>query len=428
MGSTIREYRGLAGWKGYRAAVSLHSHTHHSREIMADSHMRPPRIALFSDSYHEANGVARTTKAIEACSKKRNLPLLSVHAGPETRLVHDGSIVSLDLKRSRALSFTLEHDLRFDLSMWRHAPRVADVLRWFAPDVLHFTGPSDIGQLGALLGHRLSIPMVGSWHTNLHEYASLRLRVGNKAWIETQVLRALLFFYKIPRVILAPNRELANMLERGTGKLTLPMSLGVDTDVFTPAHRVGSNAIVNIGYVGHLSVEKNVRLLQAVEAELDGEGLDVRFTIVGDGSEREWLQRHMLRADFTGVLRGEALAAAYAQMDVFAFPSETDTVGDVVLEAMASGVPVVAMANGGPKFAVEPGRTAIVTSTHDAFIQAVRSLVKNREHRKAMGAAARVRATELFWDRVFIDVCKAYDAAMAAAEGEGRNRYILSPA
>jgi hypothetical protein len=89
---------------------------------MADSHIRPPRIAPFSDSYHEANGVARTTKAIEACAKKRNLPLLSVHAGPETRLVHDGSIVRLDLKRSRALSFSLEHDLRFDLSIWRHAP------------------------------------------------------------------------------------------------------------------------------------------------------------------------------------------------------------------------------------------------------------------------------------------------------------------
>ncbi|HKY22248.1 MAG TPA: glycosyltransferase [Vicinamibacterales bacterium] len=391
--------------------------------------MKMPRIALFSDSYHEANGVARTTAAIEACARKRNVPLLSVHAGPETRLVHDGSIVRLDLKRSRSLSFGLEHDLRFDLAMWRYLSRVAATLRWFAPDVLHFTGPSDIGQLGALLGHRLSIPMVASWHTNLHEYASRRLPLKNKPWVEAQALRALLLFYKIPRVVLAPNRELAEVLERGTGKPTFLMSRGVDTEAFTPARRVVPNAIINIGYVGRLSVEKNVRLLQALEAELDAEGLDVRFTIVGDGSEREWLQRHMLRAEFTGVLRGDALARAYAQMDIFAFPSETDTVGNVVLEAMASGVPVVAMAGGGPRFVVEPERTAIVAADRVAFIQGVRTLVRNRERREAMGAASRARAKELMsWDRIFLDVCHAYDAAISPAEGEGQNRCVLSPA
>ena len=109
------------------------------------------RIALFSDSYHEANAVARTAFAIEACAKRRNIPLLSVHAGPETRLVHDGSIVRLDLKRSSVFSFRLEHDLRFDLAMWRHIGRAAEFVKWFAPDVLHFTGPGDVGQLGACL-------------------------------------------------------------------------------------------------------------------------------------------------------------------------------------------------------------------------------------------------------------------------------------
>ncbi len=310
--------------------------------------MNMPRIALFSDSYHEANGVARTAHAIEACAQRRKIPLLSVHAGPETRLVRDGSIVRLDLKRSRLLSFGLENNLRFDPSMWRHCGRVAETLEWFAPDVLHFTGPSDVGQLGACLGHRLSIPMVASWHTNLHEYASRRLRLPwasrarrdeAKAWVERQSLRLLMLFYRIPRVVLAPNHELAGILESGTGKPTFVMSRGVNTDVFTPARRRGPNAIVNIGYVGRLSPEKNIRLLQAVESELDAEGLDVRFTIVGDGSEREWLHQNMLRAELTGVLRGDALADAYAQMDIFAFPSETDTVGNVVLEAMASGIP-----------------------------------------------------------------------------------------
>ena len=266
-------------------------------------------------------------------------------------------------------------------------------LRWFAPDVLHFTGPSDVGQLGAYLGHRLQRAHGG---VVAHEPARVCLapaaRSGNAKWVERQALRALMLFYRIPRVVLAPNRDLAPMLARGTGKPTFLMSRGVDTDAFTPAKRLVPNTMINIGYVGRLSVEKNVRLLQAVEAELDAEGLDVRFTIVGDGSEREWLQRNMLRAEFTGVLRGEALAQAYAQMDIFAFPSETDTVGNVVLEAMASGVPAVVMAGGGPKFMVDPGRTAIVAADRDEFIQGVRTLVRHRERREAMGAAARACA------------------------------------
>jgi phosphatidylinositol alpha 1,6-mannosyltransferase len=400
--------------------------------------MKLPRIAIFSDSYHEANGVARTIASIEASAKRRNIPLLSVHAGPETRLVHDGSIVRLDLKRSRLCSFGLDHDVSFDLSMWRHAPHVGEALKWFAPDVLHFTGPSDIGQLGAYLGHRFGIPMVASWHTNLHECASRRMRLEwataqgrarARSWIEEQALHLLMSFYKIPRVILAPNRELAGLLERSTGRPTFLMSRSVNTDLFTPARRRGTNAIVNIGYVGRLSTEKNVRLLQALEAELDTVGIDVRFTIVGDGSEREWLQRHMLRAEFTGVLLGSALADAYAQMDIFAFPSETDTVGNVVLEAMASGVPPVVMATGGQRFIVEAGQTAVVARDRDSFIQGVRMLVKNRDQRETMGAAARARAIDVWsWDRMFIDVCHAYDAAMSMAEGERRTPLALSPA
>jgi glycosyltransferase involved in cell wall biosynthesis len=400
--------------------------------------MKNPRIAIFSDSYYEPNGVSRTVASIEACAKRRNLPLLSVHAGPETRLVHDGSIVRLDLKRAWATSLGLDHDLKFDVSLWRHASHVGETLKWFAPDVLHFTGPSDVGQLGAYLGHRLSIPMVGSWHTNLHKYASRRVqmrwatdekRARAKTWVEDKTLQLLMTFYKIPRVILAPNRELASFLERETGKPTFVMSRGVNNEVFTPARRRQENSIVNIGYVGRLSAEKNVRFLRDIESELDAEGLDVRFTIVGDGSEREWLSRHMRRAEFTGVLRGDALANTFAQMDVFAFPSEIDTGGNAVLEAMASGVPPVVMATGGQRFIVEANETAVIAPDKQAFIQGVRMLVKNRERRHAMGAAARARTADLLsWDRMFIDVCNAYDAAMTMAEGDTRTPLALSPA
>ncbi|MCM3878598.1 MAG: glycosyltransferase [Vicinamibacterales bacterium] len=379
--------------------------------------MRMPRVAIFTDSYHEANGVARTSKAIEACAKRRGMSLLSVRAGEETQLVHDGSITHLDLRRSRTASFRLENDLRFDLAMWRYISRVRAILHWFAPDVLHFTGPSDVGQLGAYLGHRLGIPMVASWHTNLHQYASRR--TGLKS-VEQPALRALMQFYRIPRVILAPNDELRSLLERETGKPTVLMPRGVDTELFTPARRRFPNWMVNIGYVGRLSSEKNVRALRAIEEQLDAEGFDVRFTIVGDGGERGWLEKHMQRADFMGVLRGGELATAYAEMDIFAFPSETDTVGNVVLEAMASGVPVVAMDRGGPKFLVENGRTGLVASDQQTFVDAVRDLVKNRGKREALGVAARSRALQQSsWDRIFHDICQAYGLAISLASRKG---------
>src|SRR5262245_23868296 len=122
----------------------------------ADS-VRVPRVALFADSYYEANGVARTIGALERCAAARGVPLLSFHAGPRTRREESRSVVRLELRRARPTSFRLEHDLFFDVAMWRHVARVARELRRFAPDVLHFTGPSDIGQLGVLLGLWLGI-------------------------------------------------------------------------------------------------------------------------------------------------------------------------------------------------------------------------------------------------------------------------------
>ena len=387
---------------------------------------RPLRVALFSDSHYEANGVARTTGALEAYAARRNLPLMSVHAGPVTRLTEAGATMRLELERWGVTSFGLEHDLRFDLAIWRHWRRVEGALRRFEPDVLHFTGPSDIGQMGAALGHRLSIPMVGSWHTNLHEYASRRLRLP---WLresarqkvrlraEREALRWCLLYYRIPRVILAPNPDLLDLLANATGKPAFLMSRGVDVEMFTPARRsrAGDDA-VNIGYVGRLSPEKSVRWLARVAQALAANDCpNVRFTIVGEGSEREWLTRHLPRATFTGVLRGDALAAAYADMDIFAFPSETETVGNVVLEAMASGVPVVAMARGGQKFLAKTGVSAVLAHDHEAFVDATRALATDRVRRTALGIAARARAIELSWDGIFDRVYQAYSEAVSLA-------------
>ena len=383
--------------------------------------IRVPRVAFFTDSYYEANGVARTSAALETYAAKHDRPMLLVHGGRNTQVTRTGSIVRLELARSHRTSFPLEHDLYFDVAFWRHCGRVARMLDEFKPDVLHFTGPSDVGQLGMWLGYRHRIPMVGSWHTNLHEYAARRLskrvrHAGMLRRVEACALSITLLFYRFPpRVVLAPNSDWQSLLQQRTRKPTSVMTRGIDTTAFGPERRTTSGDAVNVGYVGRLSTEKNIALLPDLEQALIDAGINYRFTIVGNGTDGAWLRSRMKRAEFTGVLRGEALASAYANMDVFAFPSETETVGNVVLEAMASGVPVVAMAHGGPRFIADPGRSAILANDHHELVDAVRALVRDEGRRDAMRRAARTRALEMSWDRIFDGVCSAYATAISVS-------------
>jgi glycosyltransferase involved in cell wall biosynthesis len=391
---------------------------------------RAPRVALFTDSYYEANGVARTATALEAFAWSRDRPLLVIHGGEATQMIESGSVVRLELERARRTSFHLEHDLRFDVAFWRHMRRVAKVLRWFRPDVLHFTGPSDVGLLGAFLGRRRRIPMVGSWHTNLHEYASRRLmpmlgsfsdktRAHVGSAVECHALTTTLLFYSLPRVILAPNEEWRQTIEARTKKRTFVMTRGVDTALFTPARRTKLGGPVNIGYVGRLSTEKNVRALAALQDALWAAGIvDTRFTIIGDGSEREWLCRRLPGAEFTGVIRGERLADAYANLDLFVFPSETETVGNVVLEALASGVPVLAMARGGTRFIASSTEGAVLARNAEEFIELGVELVRDSPRRRRMSEAARDTAQTRSWSAVFNLVYRAYDVALAQTSRE----------
>ena len=165
-----------------------------------------------------------------------------------------------------------------------------------------------------------------------------------------------------------------------------------------------------LGYVGRLSPEKGIRLLADVEQAL-GPG-DYRFLIVGQGGEREWLGANLRQADFPGVLRGEDLATAYANMDLFLFPSRTDTFGNVIQEALASGVPAAVFAEGGPKFLVEPGVSGIRAETDTEWVARIVDLV--RDPSKLAGLRSRVLAQKLdrTWDGVFEDVYAAYRSAL----------------
>ena len=189
------------------------------------------------------------------------------------------------------LSFILEKDLRLDPAFFRHVPQIGEVLRRFQPDLIHITGPSEIGILGAGLAHHLHLTLAASWHTNVHEYAARRaewfLRLLPKQQststgqtIENLALATAARFYSMAKVLFAPNLELCNLLERSTGRPCHRMPRGVDAELFHPSKRTRRPDERDriLGFVGRLSVEKNIGLLVQIQEELDHRGMtNVRF-------------------------------------------------------------------------------------------------------------------------------------------------------
>ena len=380
-----------------------------------------PRVAFFTDSFHEVNGVALTSRMLESFAQRRGLPLLSVHAGPETHPWDLGSVRRVELAVSRS-AFWLEADLRFDLRSLRHRRLLTVELERFKPDVIHITGPSHHGILGVWAARHFHVPLVASWHTNIHEYGGRRLR-QKLGWLgpvcaaaagraaESLSLRATTLFYRFAQRTLAPNPELTALLERTTGRPSTLMKRGVDTELYRPSRRNRQDDIVRIGYSGRLSPEKGVRWLKTVEDELDRQGLtNSEIWVAGHGQEEQWLRRNLRRGHMAGVLKGESLAEFYANLDLFAFPSETDTYGNVIQEAMASGVPCVVTAGGGPKFLVREGVDGLIGATPEAFAAHCARLAGEPQIRLAMAQRAREAAEAATWDKVFEGVWDVYAA------------------
>lgn len=187
-----------------------------------------------------------------------------------------------------------------------------------------------------------------------------------------------------------------------------------------PDRRDRTTSRFRIGYVGRLTPEKNVRFLAEIGHALERSAQrESEFYIVGQGSEVEWLKQNVPNAIFPGVLRGEALAQAYANMDLFAFPSMTDTFGNVVLEALASGVPCVVAAEGGPKFLVQSAVTGYVASGPLSFVRCVAGLVNNLDVHHSMREAARHYASGLSWDSVFEKLFRAYESCFDVRHSSG---------
>ncbi|HQU84639.1 MAG TPA: glycosyltransferase [Pyrinomonadaceae bacterium] len=395
------------------------------------------RVAFFPDSFLEVNGVAMTSNRLVGYAKENGYPFLCIHAGEKTETRTDGSVKYLSLKRS-PVAFPMDEGLKYDPLFQRHVNLVLREMLEFKPDVFHITGLNDVSIIGSYLAWKLKIPMVASWHTNLHEYAARRLTKIFKflpknfldsvtSLAERKIMDGAVLYYKMPKILLAPNQELIDILHKGTKREARLMIRGVDTIAYTPEKRMVSDNIFRFGYVGRLRAEKNVRLLVELEKALLEKGKkDFKFLIVGEGNEREYLEKNLKNAEFTGFLDGENLYTAYANMDVFIFPSETDAFGNVVQESNAAGLPCLVTDKGGPKFIVRHGETGYVCENFDDFVKFSIELMENPELLSDLKRKSRDFALTRSWNSVFENVYQAYRDAYDSRKAQEKSEQKAS--
>lgn len=296
-------------------------------------------------------------------------------------------------------------------------PRFKSLLSRWRPDVIHVADPMVLGAAAIFWAQQLGIPVVSSYHTNLATYLPY-FHLGmltEPTWAYRRFLHAQC------KATLCPSPSTAQQLEQKGFSNVQVWPRGVNGTLFTPRRRseawrqqVSPNPNAKIIlYVGRLSYEKNLDALLSAFKAIEQDEPATHLVLVGDGPARQELEQALegTRASFTGFLRGEALAEAYASADLFAFPSTTETFGQAVLEAMASGLPVLAFDAEGVRDLVRHDETGLLVPEGDtaAFTQSLRALLARPEQQAMMREHARAAAELRTWDSVLNDLVHTYE-------------------
>jgi phosphatidylinositol alpha 1,6-mannosyltransferase len=297
------------------------------------------------------------------------------------------------------------------------------VLDRFAPDLVHVVTPSLLGHYGVRYARRRGLPVVASFHT---DFVSLlpSYRLGALQQLGRRLKRR---FYSQCTLTLAPSRSTAAELRlSGIANVAL-WQRGVNPARFSPAFRtpalrdrLGGDDPVLL-YVGRLGREKNLGYLVRAMQLLAQKRSRWQLVVVGEGPLRSELARSLPHAHFTGRLEGEALSRWYASADLFVLPSQLETFGNVVLEAFASGLPVVGVDAGGVRELVRPGVNGLLASpvSPAAFADAAYSLVVDPWTRSRMGIDAQFTAVRYRWPEVAAQLLDHYDRLLVGRREGG---------
>ena len=374
--------------------------------------MRPLRIALVTSSYNFiADGVALTLNRLVGYLLSQGVEVLVfAPTTDQPAFAHQGTVISVP---SIALPARPEYRLAF--GMGGAAKRA---LLEFQPDIIHIAVPDLLGQAALAFARKHNIPAVASYHTRYETYLK---HYGYLAGLEGWLKRRLKAFYGAVREVYVPSESTREaLLADGLRDNFKPWPRGIDTTRFTPEkrsaewrtrHGIAADEIV-ILHVSRLVREKRLDTLTAALRQLP-----YRNVIVGDGPDRARAERELPDAIFLGHKTGEDLAIAYASCDLFIFPSDSESFGNVTLEAMASGLPTVCANATGSRSLVIDGETGFLADASDAdgFARHLARLAEDATLRGRMANAARARALTFSWPETLGRMLGYYRALIGAA-------------
>jgi len=367
------------------------------------------RIAMFTETFTPAvNGVVtRLGHTVSRLHARGDEVLLVAPDGgvDEFRGAHVVRVPSLPLPMYPQAVMCLPHP-----DIWRRVDA-------FRPELIHVVNPVALGAAGVQIAKSSNIPLVASFHTHIPRYLG-HYAMGLLEPMAWDYLRAL---HNQAKLNLCVSRPVADeLIAHGFEHVKVAWRGGVDVDQFHPSRsssemrrRLGSGPGPLLMYVGRLSAEKGLeRLRPLLEAIPDAE-----LALVGEGPHRAALGRYFAGSAvrFMGALSGDELGAAYASADVFVFPSETDTFGLALLEAMASGCPVVAARAGGVPDVVREGRDGLLYTPGDdkELVAAVKRILESTAERELIRWSGRMRAESWSWSAAVDDLRRQYRAAIA---------------
>jgi glycosyltransferase involved in cell wall biosynthesis len=367
------------------------------------------RIAIFTDTFApEINGVARTLGRLTEYLGRRNIQY-QVFA-PET----SSSVPSVpQVKRFSSMPFLLYPECRLALP---NPINLNQTLQRFNPTLIHIATPFNLGLYGLLYGKKHNIPMVASYHTHFDDYLSYY----NLQFLQKWLWNYMRWFHRSLLKVYAPSISTKEkLLDQQIHQHIEVWGRGVNHLLYSPAKRSeqvrGKYSIKAkniILYVGRIAPEKDIQIaLDTFHALSAPVKKDSHLVIVGDGPlYKELAYQRQPNITFTGFLEGEELASLYATADVFLFPSSTETFGNVVLEALSSGLPVVCAEAGGVQHLVKHGVNGFLCHSRNTedFIQATTTLLSHSELLSSFRIEARQFALTQSWDNVFSALIKSY--------------------
>lgn len=378
-----------------------------------DGQPPPKRIALFTGAYnHIADGVSLTlNRLVEHLERKGVSVRVFAPTVDDPPLDHAGTLVPVP---SVPLPGRSEYRLTLGIT-----PSVREELEAFDPTLFHIATPDLLGQHALSLGQTTDTPVVASYHTHFSSY----LKYYHLDLLESALWSYLRRFYQQCEHVYVPSAAMADVLrDHDITKGLRLWERGVNTDRFSPerrsldwrrTHGIGDDEVV-VTFVSRLVREKGLDIYADVIERLEQRGVPHRSMVVGDGPAREEIEDRLPNTTFTGFLEGDDLARAYASSDVFLFPSDTETFGNVTLEAMASGLPTVCARAAGSRDLVNDGRTGRLCPPGDvsAFTEATRRLVQNTALRDRMRSAAYERAQDFRWETILDKMNGYYDEVL----------------